>query len=699
MQTLSVDQLVGMTLGEYRIERLLGHGQLGAAYIAEQLSQGRTVMITMFNFPEGSSAQERDQLSSRFAQERAALVGLAHPNILPIYDLGEQFGYLYLVTAFVKGVSLGQVLKQQMRFTPKQTLDVLKQLASGLDYAHSNGVVHGILSLSNVLMSNELTVQIAGFGLRTVLEACGNSQNTQLRASLFSTNGTYLGNAEYISPERVLERPADTRSDIYTLGVMLFELLSGTLPFRGANPLDIALERIEQPVPSLHAVCPDIPEALDLVISKTLECDPAKRYQRAGDSAAAFERVLRVLEAVEKSSTSRGLQLAVEPQLTLPPTINWFDEDALPSGKWQSMPPTITGNVSAISPMSSTHTAWRPQGLHTVPQTASQPHSTTLATTIHEHTSPEHEVLPHPANKHGYSLTGIDPFAWWFDSTTMTPQPEPGTFTRRPERPPVRLASTRGRRQTTQQGRRQVVKLIATSTAVVGAFAEGGISFAYFAQSFKPSQQVANAPAPGSTTTTGGNTPTTGGSTPTTGTTQAPPGSPTASKTQTPAPSLTHTAQPTSTAQPTQQPSSALHPTPTAHPTPHPTQQPTPKPTQQPTQQPTPKPTPSPTPSHSGTVIANTSQPTNSSKGFTNPADSKGSLLIHLSSGFVACESACTHQGVTVNYDPGSGHLVCPAHGAIFDPANAFSVLQGPATSPLPAVSIHVNGDGTITTG
>jgi len=115
MQTLSVDQLVGRTLGEYRIERLLGRGQLGAAYIAQQLSQGRTVMITTFNFAEGISAQERDQVTSRFALERAALLRLTHSNILPIYDLGEQFGYLYLVTAFVKGASLGQALKQQTK--------------------------------------------------------------------------------------------------------------------------------------------------------------------------------------------------------------------------------------------------------------------------------------------------------------------------------------------------------------------------------------------------------------------------------------------------------------------------------------------------------------------------------------------------------------------------------------------------------
>src|SRR5215469_16973398 len=108
MQTFSVDQLVGSTLGEYRIERLLGRGQLGAAYRAQHLSQSRTVMITTFNFLEGISALERDQVTSRFALERVALIKLAHPHILPMYDLGEQYGSLYQVTAFVKGASLGQ---------------------------------------------------------------------------------------------------------------------------------------------------------------------------------------------------------------------------------------------------------------------------------------------------------------------------------------------------------------------------------------------------------------------------------------------------------------------------------------------------------------------------------------------------------------------------------------------------------------
>ena len=350
MQTVSVDQLVGRSLGEYRIERLLGHGQLGAAYMAQQLSQGRTVIITMFNFPEGLSAQERERFITRLAQERTTLVRLTHPTILPIYDFDEHSGYLYLVTAFVKGASLGQVLKQQGRFTPQQTLDVLKQVATGLDYAHSNGVVHGILSLSNVLMSNELTVQIAGFGLRTMLEVHGYTQNIHLNAHLFRANGTFPGSPEYISPERVLGMPTDARSDIYALGVMLFELLSGTLPFRGANPLDTALKRIQQPVPSVHAVCPDVPEAFDLVISKALERDPAKRYQRASNIVTAFERVLTTLETMHKATNSRNQQLAQGPQLTLPPTVDWFEEAGIPAEKWQLLPPIVTGRMPAVIP-------------------------------------------------------------------------------------------------------------------------------------------------------------------------------------------------------------------------------------------------------------------------------------------------------------------------------------------------------------
>ena len=215
-----------------------------------------------------------------------------------------------------------------------------------------------------------------------------------------------------------------------------------------------------------------------------------------------------------------------------------------------------------------------------------------------------------------------------------------------------------------------------------GVLTVGGISFAHLVQSMKQSQsQVANVPTAGSTAPTT----TQGGNTPTVETTNGTQKTPTTSKSPTakPSPSVTNGAQPSPTSQPTQ-----------TTPTPQPTQT---TPTPQPTQPPTPTPT---QPPHTGTVIGHTNQPTNSAVTFTNPADNQGSLLMHLSNGnFVACERACTHQGVPVNYDPGSGQLVCPAHGAVFDPLHGCSHVSGPGSGPLAPVSIRVNADGTLTTG
>ena len=209
----------------------------------------------------------------------------------------------------------------------------------------------------------------------------------------------------------------------------------------------------------------------------------------------------------------------------------------------------------------------------------------------------------------------------------------------------------------------------------MGILGIGGISFARFIESTKQSQF-------GNTQTAfTNNTTSTSSSSPTQGTTP----SATHGTQQTPTQSKTPKAQPS--------PTKGTQPTPQSTPGATQTPQPTPKPTQPP---PTPTPTP---PQHTGTVIGHTNMSNNSSVTFTNPADGQGSLLIRLSNGnFVACERACTHAGVPVNYDPGSGQIVCPAHGAIFNPSNG-SHVSGPGNGPLPTVSIRVNADGTITTG
>jgi serine/threonine-protein kinase len=623
-------------LGEYHIEHPLGKGQYGRAYLARQHPYGELVVITIFTLQEEFFARQRDHFAGRIIQERDALKGLAHPNILATYDIGEYSGLLYLVTAPVKGASLSQALKQQGRLTPEQTLEVIEQIASGLDHAHSKGEVHGLLSSSHMLISGDGRVQIAGFGLRTILEARGRVAGAHPQTSLFDASGAFLGNCDYIAPECIQGAPVDTRSDIYALGVLLFELLSGSLPFSGMTPSDAAQQRIQQPPPSVHAICPDIPEAFDLVLGKMLESDPAKRYKWASEGAEAFERVLQVVDTMNRISTARAAQSAREPQLTLPPAVNWFYEDEQTSDKWQLLPPVVTGKVVAVSP---------PTAPAVTDGTAPDP-------------LPEPDaVSPQQTGRRGFSLAGIDPFAWWTAMTTRGSQPAPGSFTRSPQRSPVRLAASRWRRQPGHQDRRQVVKMVATGTAIAGAFAVGAISFEHFVQSLKQAQQIASDPVSGSTTTTQG-------STPTVGAIQAPRQSPTVSRT-------TPKASPTRGAQ--------------VSPTAHPTQ---------------PVPTPSPTPSHTGTVIGHTSQATNSAVRFTNPADGNGSLLIHLSNGnFVACERACTHAGVPVDYNPGSGKLVCPAHGAVFNPLNGFSHVSGPGNGPLATVTIRVNSDGTITTG
>src|SRR5258708_8844883 len=388
-----IDTLIGRVLGEYQIERLLGQSQLGAAYLALHPAQNRRVMITTFPMPEGMSTQEYERFQVRIAQEGEILTHLAHPHILPVYACGTQPGYAYLITAFAKEASLGQLLKQNLRFSPQQVLPMLKQLAAALDYAHSHGIVHGMLGLSNVIVSDDLNVHIAGFGLRSMLEIYGgNGQPARPLEHLTSTHGAFLGNPESISPERVLGMAIDARADVYALGVMLFALLSGTQPFKGSEPLEIALQLLQQPVPSLHTTCLDVPEAFDLVIGKMLERDPAKRTQYTGDAATAFERAVKTfnLSQTPGIGTPNANAWMQGGQITSPPTVNWFDEEIIPSDSWQAGSPAETHALSTQGSFAGTgQTPAFPAP--SFPPTGSVPQ----------------------ANNHPASLGGTDPFLWW----------------------------------------------------------------------------------------------------------------------------------------------------------------------------------------------------------------------------------------------------------------------------------------------
>ena len=655
MQSISEDQLIGKNLGDYQIERLLGRGKVSAVYLAQQRSPGRVVMVTTFTIPKTLSPTAVERFTTRFTQVGSSLVKLSHPHILPIYDCGVQYGTPYLVTSFVKGGSLAQILKQQSRFSTEEALSILKQISDGLDFAHELGIVHGILNPGNILVNNEQKLQITGFGLRQMLQMQGIDDSYGPDTHFLSIAGTFLGSPEYIAPECVIGSSYDSRVDVYALGVMIFELLSGSAPFTGNDPLEVAKKRLHEQVPSLHEICPEIPAAYDLILYLALEREPEKRYKHAGEFANAFERVMNVLDGAAKDPAGQISQTSMHSQITLPPTVNWFDEEILSSRKWQLMPPVVTGHQAAIQAPSQAPTSYPSSSA----RSASNPDQVVRLASPVENNS--------PMDSQNSAEVTTDPFVWWASSSPKTLEPPPGTFARSASKRPTSYKAN-SKRKTSVRERRQVVVGLLTGTAVVGILGIGGISFARFIESSK------QAPV--------GNTQTASSSTSNNSTTQSTTPTPTHETRQTPTTSKTPNAQPS--------PTKGSQPTPGATQRPQPTAQPT---------QPPPTPTPTP-PQHTGTVIGHTSMATNSAVSFTNPADGKSSLLIHLGNGnFVACERACTHAGVPVNYNSGSGQLVCPAHGAIFNPANGFSHTSGPGNGPLASVSIRVNADGTITTG
>jgi serine/threonine protein kinase len=648
MQAVAVDNLVGQTLGNCHVERLLGRGRLSAVYLGQQPAQQRTVAVTAFLVPEAFSVQARERFLARFRREAQALVSLNHPRVLPIYEYGEQYGYPYLVTPYAADGSLANVLKQRGRCTPAFILQALEQIAAGIDYAHSHGVVHGTLKPANVLLHghDERDLQVAGFGLVRILEMRGIEQSDLPYAHLLNIAGTFLGTPEYIAPECVQGQPADARSDIYALGILLFELLSGRPPFTGSDPLEVALQHIQQPLPLLRALCPDIASELEAVVNRALARDPVQRFQRATELAAAFAQAL---SDEQRAAAASGTPIGV----SQPPPRGQPSSKVTSTGKWQLLPPVVTGYVPAVKPAPVSPALQ--QATQAVPLAAAAP------------ARPDPLILPASPvlSSQDVDAMAVDPFEWWsktFTGHLPTPNASamgvPGTAG---TYGPARRSAPRKQRM----NRRQAVAALAGGGLLVAAF--GGLSLAHMLEN-GTHQTTANTTGTVPSTKT---TPTQGqlGSNPTSTPTMAQPTSkPTSKPTQKPTP--THT---NSTATPGSTPTSAPTPTPTPN-------------------------VPTPTPSHTGTVIGHTNQATNTANSFTNPADGHGSLLIHLPNGnFVAYEKACTHEGVAVYYDGGSHQLVCPAHGARFDPANGGNVTQGPANSPLPRVTIHVNGDGTIT--
>jgi serine/threonine protein kinase/Rieske Fe-S protein len=342
-----VDQLVGMTFGQYQPGRLLGQGSLSTLYAARQAGTRRCVMLSLITLPPNCTGRPRERFLERFMQMASVVRQLSHPNIVPLYDFGEQLGYPYLVSPLNEAGTLMTLLRTQKTCSPEQTLDLLKQMASALDYAHEHGVMHGSLKPSVIQIDAEQSVQISGFGLTQMMAMQGVGHIEHSHPHLFSVAGTLLANPMYMAPEMVRGAALDTPADIYALGTLLFEMLSGRPPYQGDDPLEVALQHVKQNVPSLLSFNPSVPAALDLVLQRALERDPGRRNSSAGKLVAPFERVLNLLRAVTNPSQP---VVAVKP---VPSTTGkqWIPMPGMTSGKIPAVQINDTANTARVLPV------------------------------------------------------------------------------------------------------------------------------------------------------------------------------------------------------------------------------------------------------------------------------------------------------------------------------------------------------------
>src|SRR3954465_4344487 len=257
------DTLIGSVFdGRYRIERKLGAGGMGAVYLAEDQGLGRRVAIKILNDRHAAD----DSFIERFRREAKNAAGLSHPNIVSIYDRGEAEGTYYIAMEYLDGRSLKELIVGRGPAPIKTAIDYARQTLAAVGFAHRQGIVHRDIKPHNVIVNPEGRLKVTDFGIAR----SGASQMTEA--------GSIIGTAQYLSPEQARGAHVDQRSDIYSVGVVLYEMLTGEVPFGGDTPVEIAMKHLSN-VPSAPSdLNPTVPHDLDAIVLRALAKDPGGRY-------------------------------------------------------------------------------------------------------------------------------------------------------------------------------------------------------------------------------------------------------------------------------------------------------------------------------------------------------------------------------------------------------------------------------------
>jgi len=291
MANTTADPHLGKVLAGYRIEERIGRGGMGLVYRAEHLNLRRRAAIKIIA-PE---LAETSGFHERFNREARIAAALQHPNIVTVYDAGEDDGLLYIAMQYIEGSDLSSVLRGQGRLRPYRALDVCRQVAAALDAAHAQGLIHRDVKPANVLIEGR-TAFLTDFGLTKRIEG---TQTNLTKA------GDVVGTIHYVAPEQIEGGRVDARTDIYSLGCLVYHCLTGELPFARDTDVAVIYAHLSEEPPRITSVRPELPGGLDAVIAKALEKAPERRFQTCADLMSAARAVIDAAGPLADTATPR----------------------------------------------------------------------------------------------------------------------------------------------------------------------------------------------------------------------------------------------------------------------------------------------------------------------------------------------------------------------------------------------------------
>src|SRR4051812_47737251 len=288
---------IGSEIAGHRLDAVAGRGGMGVVYRATQLRLNRQVALKLIAADLAADPSFRE----RFEHESEIAAQIEHPHVIPLYEAGEQDGQLYITMRYIEGTDLRALIERRGALEPRVAAEVLAQVCGALDAAHARGLVHRDIKPANVLIAGtdeEPYAYLTDFGLTKQAATTGGMTKT----------GMFVGTLDYIAPEQLQGGPVDARADIYALGCMLYQMLTGRVPYvRDTEPAKI-WAHMQEPPPSLREVAPHVPEAFDEVIARAMAKNPQDRYPSAGDLARAARAAAadRVIGESDERSVAAG---------------------------------------------------------------------------------------------------------------------------------------------------------------------------------------------------------------------------------------------------------------------------------------------------------------------------------------------------------------------------------------------------------